>query len=146
MAEQRAGGERGLVWWDYHCIGLDHAHRIWDLDSLLALPVAAEDWLARTFQHVDEMPEAMRPYFRLVPAEQYHKLFASDRRHMRAEDGGWLHAPPPWPCIGAGSNLDWHRNITDPDGPGVLYDLAGFSAFINAGADGARGGGSSPAA
>ena len=25
---------------------------------------------------------------------------------MRSADGGWLKAPPPWACIGAGHNLD----------------------------------------
>lgn len=135
MAAQRAGGEQGIVWWDYHCIARDTTGRIWDLDSTLALPTPGEDWLATTFPRVTELPESVRPRFRLVPADQYRRDFATDRHHMRTEDGGWLHAPPPWPCIGDGSNLARYRDVADTDGPGQLHDLEGFRRFLQTAAD-----------
>ncbi|WP_462320029.1 protein N-terminal glutamine amidohydrolase [Halochromatium sp.] len=152
IAEQRAGGVDGIAWWDYHCIGLDHERRIWDLDSRLPLPVAASTWLARSFPNTAGLPAALQPLFRLVPGADYLRDFCSDRRHMRSADGGWLQPPPPWPCIGAdenpataasdrqssvmghaggaaGSNLLSYRDLSEPDeGPGVVLDLAAFRA------------------
>lgn len=34
-------------------------------------------------------------YFRVVPASLFLQKFASDRRHMRRDDGTWMHPPPP---------------------------------------------------
>jgi len=34
-----------------------------------------------------------------VPAETYLRVFASDRSHMRMEDGTWLSEPPTYPVI-----------------------------------------------
>lgn len=136
IAEQRAGGAEGLVWWDYHCIALDEQRRIWDLDSRLPLPVAASTWLERSFPHAAALPALLQPRFRVVTAAHYLADFASDRRHMRAADGGWLQAPPPWPCIGTGSTLADYRELSSPagpgqpEGPGQLLDLDAFSALV----------------
>lgn len=130
VAEQRAGGPDGVAWWDYHCIGLDAGSCIWDLDSRLPLPVPAKDWLRRSFPAAAELPEPLQPRFRLVSAARYRAEFASDRRHMRTADGGWLHAPPPWPCIGSGWNLDRYRDVRDPAGPGRLFDLEDLAALV----------------
>ncbi|MFP4076375.1 MAG: hypothetical protein ACLFTD_07805 [Halochromatium sp.] len=130
IAEQRAGGAAGLVWWDYHCIALDEQRRIWDLDSRLPLPVAAGTWLERSFPHAARLPAWLQPCFRVVAAAHYLADFASDRRHMRSADGGWLQAPPPWPCIGAGNTLSGYRQPGDPAGPGQRLDLDAFKAFV----------------
>lgn len=130
VAEQRAAGDDGVAWWDYHCVGLDAASRIWDLDSRLPLPVAARDWLTRSFPQGSGLPEPLQPRFRVVPAGDYRAELASDRRHMRAPGGDWLHPPPPWPCIGTGWNLDRYWNVIDAAGPGRLFDLDGFSATV----------------
>jgi len=132
IAEQRAGGADGLVWWDYHCIGLDHERRVWDLDSRLPLPVAARTWLDRSFPRAAELPTQRRPGFRVVSSADYLQGFRSDRRHMRSSDGGWLHPPPPWPCIGVDrsapvSNLAAFCDLVAAEGPGQLFDLEGFA-------------------
>ncbi len=184
IAEQHAGGVDGLVWWDYHCIGLDQERRIWDLDSRLPLPVAASIWLERSFPRAAELQAPLQPLFRLVPGTHYLQDFRSDRRHMRTADGRWQQPPPPWAYIGsfgrpvmpsaeredvelgaqaerpstgadhaktataadtgradrqpgasgnltadADSNLAVYRDLSTPDGPGVVLDLAAFRAF-----------------
>jgi hypothetical protein len=141
IAEQRAGGADGIAWWDYHCIGLDRSRRIWDLDSLLPMPVAASIWLERSFPLAATRPLLLQPRFRVVPVDLYLEDFSSDRRHMRSASGGWLQPPPPWPCIGsgpnangrptrdAGSNLSIYRDLRNCDGPGILLDLAEFKDF-----------------
>jgi hypothetical protein len=119
---QRASAPGDVLWWDYHCVCLDGSGRIWDLDSRLPLPTPALDWLARTFAFGDELPARWRPRFRLVPAAEFRRDFASDRRHMRSQNGEWRQPPPPWPTIGNGWNLDVYRDIRTP-GPGELLDL-----------------------
>jgi len=43
----------------------------------------------------NEEMEVYRPYFRVVPAQQYLRYFYSDRMHMYNEDDGQWSAPPP---------------------------------------------------
>lgn len=37
--------------------------------------------------------------FRVTPAAEYLKTFASDRLHMLTPDGRWKASPPPYPPI-----------------------------------------------
>lgn len=131
IAAQRAGtGVAGVAWWDYHCIGLDSDCSVWDLDSRLGYPIAAERWLTLSFPQPRRLPESLRPGFRIVPGAHYREHFASDRRHMRKPDGNWLHAPPPWPCIGTGFNLQCYRDLGVDSGPGQVLDLDRFAGFV----------------
>jgi hypothetical protein len=131
IAEQRAGGADGVAWWDYHCIALDHRRRVWDLDSRLPLPVTAGRWLEFSFPRAADWPMLLQPLFRLVPSADYLQDLCSHRHHMRnPDDGGWQQPPPPWPCIGSGAgNLEIYRDLSKPEGPGVVLDLAAFRAF-----------------
>jgi hypothetical protein len=134
IAAQRTGvGEARVAWWDYHCIGLDADCSVWDLDSRLPQPVAAERWLALSFPQPSRLPESLRPRFRVLPSADYREHFASDRRHMRAPDGAWLRDPPPWPCIGDGFDLPRYRDVGDAAGPGRVMDLEAFATFVRAG-------------
>lgn len=38
-------------------------------------------------------------YFRVVPANDFLLEFASDRRHMKRQDGSWIKTPPTYPAI-----------------------------------------------
>jgi hypothetical protein len=38
-------------------------------------------------------------YFRVIPANEFLKEFASDRRHMKRPDGTWIKPPPNYPAI-----------------------------------------------
>lgn len=96
------------VIWDYHVVLLvrhGNQWRVWDLDSVLGVPLDVEQWLVASFAGTAQLPESFAPYFRILPADQYRQELATDRRHMRRPDGTWVSPPPPWPTIGEGSNL-----------------------------------------
>lgn len=38
-------------------------------------------------------------FYRVVPAAEFLKTFASDRSHMKNGDGSWLAPPPSYPSI-----------------------------------------------
>lgn len=38
-------------------------------------------------------------FFRVIPANEFLKEFASDRRHMKRPDGTWIKPPPNYPAI-----------------------------------------------
>ena len=124
FAAQRAAAPGEIIWWDYHCVVLDGAGRLWDLDSRLAMPLPAAEWLARSFPFAPRLPAELKPCFRLVPADDYRRDFASDRSHMRRASGGWQRPPPPWPCIGAGMNLPTYLDLADAaaTGPGTVLN------------------------
>jgi len=129
---QRAAQAPGQpVLWDYHVVLLTLAHvpQLWDLDSTLPWPCDAARYLRETFAAVDIDP-ALRPRFRLLPERLFRAVFASDRSHMRREDGTWLAPPPPWPCIqapGESMTLPALRDVCAP-GPGERLDLDAFVA------------------
>ncbi|MCR9160090.1 MAG: hypothetical protein ACE37F_37795 [Nannocystaceae bacterium] len=125
--QQRAGAAEngGLVVWDYHVV-LTCAAKVWDLDSRLAQGVVLAEYLAQTFRGA---PERFAPAFRVMPAEVYRDALASDRRHMRAEDGAYRQPPPPWPAIGQGHTLDALLDFERGE-PGVVVDLPGLVAYL----------------
>lgn len=100
--EQRAAVETGMpLWWDYHVILLvrQGAWQVYDFDTTLPFPADAATYLHRTFGPAMNCPPTMRPRFALFEGDAYRDVFASDRSHMRDENGVW-HAPPPdWPPI-----------------------------------------------
>ena len=133
---QRAADEVGLpVIWDYHVVlFVLRGGRWWasDLDCVLGAPLAAERWLQATFAGTAELPASFAPRFRWIAADTYRERLATDRRHMRADDGGWLALPPDWPTIGVGSNLmDWVD--LERTGPGEVLDLATLRQRIDIG-------------
>lgn len=129
FAGQRAGRPNQVIWWDYHCVLLDGLGRIWDLDTRLGLPLPALDWLAGSFPFIGRLPPDLTPRFRLVPAAEFRRDFASDRRHMRGADGHWYRPPPPWPPIGSGYTLPRYLGLGG-DGPGELLDWAALHRLL----------------
>lgn len=51
------------------------------------------------------LPEHHRR-FRVVPANVYLREFASDRHHMKREDGTWIKTPPDYPPISTPSTFN----------------------------------------
>ena len=98
---QRAAAGRPFVVWDYHVVvcerppGAD-GWEVWDPDSTLGMPLSASRWIEGSFP---QLLQGFEPRFRLVEAAQYLASFSSDRRHMRAPDGGEVQPFPPWPPI-----------------------------------------------
>ena len=119
------------VCWDYHVIfvgkisRMEFEHisnramgsmddsptwRIWDLDSTLPFPCKAADYFENAFRPDNEMREALRQNFRVVPTDVFLRTFASDRRHMRnATTGAWNASPPTYPPIrGVEAECGWN--------------------------------------
>ncbi len=128
QASPRAGAP---IRWDYHVILLvGEPWEIWDLDTTLGCPLPAGEYLRRSFR--SHVPAQVAPFFRLVPAEEFVEIFASDRAHMRRDDGRYLRPPPPWPPIlkeGSTPNLDAFIDLTE-DFLGVVVDLATLSSLV----------------
>ena len=108
---QRSAEEPGWpVFWDYHVILMvrpeaSSTWQVWDLDTVIGLPVPAQTYLDRAFVGTHRLPQEFHPLFRLIPALEFHATFASDRRHMRNENGVFSQPEPPWAKIGQGFNL-----------------------------------------
>lgn len=128
MHAQRAGDGAPVVW-DYHVVlaaWRDAEVEVWDLDCALGMPLPARVWLDASFE--PPAPRALAPRFRVMPSETFVRAFASDRRHMRRQDGSWLVPPPPWPVIGAGTHaLERFVELSDPT-LGELVDLDALRA------------------
>ena len=108
LAYQQAGGEAGVVIWDYHVVLMVRGESWWtyDLDCKLGMPVNAADWLHATFKTFESIPPRFQPQFRMIPGRIYDEYFASDRRHMRRPNGAWAQPPPNWAPIGDGHRLE----------------------------------------
>lgn len=65
----------------------------------------------------------------MVPAREFLKTFASDRSHMRREDGTWLAPPPNYPPIKteqASNNIRTFISMKPDEGVGSVLDEAGL--------------------
>lgn len=134
MWSQRPAPEGTAVVWDYHVVGVERgvAARIWDFDSRLAAPASAHQWLRASFR--PDVPAPFAPLFRVVASVEFLRHFASDRRHMRDEQGGWHAEPPAWPDIvapsGAIHTLDAFLDMANTSMPGAVMDIAGFGSWL----------------
>ncbi|MEM1030564.1 MAG: hypothetical protein AAGN82_09450 [Myxococcota bacterium] len=102
--QQRLAPPDAPIRWDYHVVMVGAAPRglvVYDLDTRLPLGIAVDAYLDGTFPYGEEsgLPGPYAPGFRLVSREAMLATFATDRRHMRRDDGSYLHPPPPWPPI-----------------------------------------------
>lgn len=123
---QRAAHAPGEpVLWDYHVIlfARDEAWRVWDLDTLLGMPVDLRTYLVRTFEE-QRVPARFMPLFRVLDGDEYLELFSSDRAHMRNEDGSWKQPPPAWTAIHRPGRPSFMK-LVDMTGeaPGVVMGL-----------------------
>lgn len=135
LFNQVAGsGPDAAVIWDYHvmlCVLDEGAWQVIDPDCRAGPVVDFATYVELTFNPL--LKPELQAAFRLVPADEYRQTLRTDRRHMRDARGGWLSPPPPWPCIGEGSNLaefaDFHRRER-----GEILDLARLVARFGSGA------------
>eukprot|EP00455_Lapot_gusevi_P048592 TRINITY_DN6738_c0_g3_i2.p1 TRINITY_DN6738_c0_g3~~TRINITY_DN6738_c0_g3_i2.p1 ORF type:complete len:184 (-),score=14.86 TRINITY_DN6738_c0_g3_i2:13-564(-) len=127
--------DEGLVIWDYHVFLLyqpdNDQHMIYDLDTMLPFPCPARQYVERTFVPSTAYKREYRQQFRVVPAQEYLRIFSSDRSHM-FQEGRWLSPPPSYPCIqapGTTMNLDRFWNMEDRDFFTVM-NLQEFFEFV----------------
>jgi len=133
--EQRAGGLGNMVFWDYHVILLCIWTKwlVYDLDTLLGAPVDLNHYINRTFLRDETLEKQFQLNLRVIPADEYVRIFSSDRSHMRDRDGNWLAPPPPWPMILKPEGTDLMdlvemKNRT----PGIVMDMHDFTRHFGA--------------
>ncbi|XP_043663865.1 protein N-terminal glutamine amidohydrolase-like [Vespula pensylvanica] len=127
---QRAGkDEDKLVVWDYHVILIyapDERAVVYDLDSALPFPTHFWKYATETFRSDEALRPEYHRRFRLVPASLYLQQFASNRQHMKREDGTWIKTPPDYPPISTPTckdNLDSFINMDPSTGLGTVMSL-----------------------
>jgi hypothetical protein len=135
MWHQRSS-PNSVVFWDYHVVllarAVDDRRRtvVWDLDTTLGWPVPLEHYLSSSFDEAALTPNTT-PAFRVMPVDEFRRVFSSTRAHMRnADDHGWNAPLPPWPAIvdAQGSmNLMRFVDMSDPIA-GTVHDLASLRA------------------
>ncbi len=88
------------VLWDYHVVMFFYRDgwQVFDLDTLLDVPTPAAKYIECTFGD-PPAPEGFRPMFRVIDADDFVRVFSSDRSHMLTADGRWQVEPPRWPAI-----------------------------------------------
>jgi len=141
---QKAGADpanRPVVW-DYHVIlifdgrgmtsspssspSASSSSWVYDLDTCLPFPTDYRQYFDRTFRNDDEMKSTFKRFFRVIPAEEYLRHFASDRRHMVRPDGSWAMPPPDYPPLvaadGVVNNIDKFIDVTQKQFPGKVLD------------------------
>lgn len=145
--QQRAcNSQHEPIFWDYHvvllCRGLpsidstvvrtnptETSWYVYDLDSLLGMPVTATCYLKSTFLF-DEyiISQAFEPRFRIVDAETFLRTFSSDRRHMILPTGLWQAPPPSWSPIVQGPTPFNLMQFVDVQNEfyGTVADMAQF--------------------
>lgn len=85
LFNQLAAEDGHPVAWDYHMVlraQIDASVLIFDLDSRLDFPTPLHDYLQNTFPDQAELPEQLRAWARVIPAQSYLAHFYSDRSHM----------------------------------------------------------------
>ena len=129
---QKASPEEDPIVWDYHVIlflDSDRGWQAWDLASRLPCPISVDEYLLHSFRPDLPVPPEMRPRFRLADADQYQRQLATDRSHMKNEDGSFRAPPPPWPPISQETNLDQWIDMTNPY-PGSVLDLQEVTPWL----------------
>jgi len=103
MLNQRASQHPSLpIFWDYHVVllAISENNQIFDFDTTLPFKTDIETYFRHSFPGENLLSDEETPLFRLVPSDEFAKLFSSDRGHMKTPTG-WLAPPPSWPLIGS---------------------------------------------
>lgn len=131
MWSQRAAVVDPIVW-DYHVVVLvdDPSDRrgaiVLDVDCRAGSVLPLGDWLRASFRA--GLRSDVQPHFRVVPARDYVDVLASDRSHMRDDDGHPTRPFPPWPPPHAERPGTLRRLIDlDDDIAGDVVDLGGLA-------------------
>lgn len=130
---QRSGkSEDKLVTWDYHVIFMyeqDDRCLVFDLDSDLPFPTYFHKYVTETLRTDQILKPEHHRFFRVIPASVFLQKFASDRRHMRKQDGSFLQKPPPHPPIKTAEcvhNLEMFISMDSKIGCGTVYNLQDY--------------------
>lgn len=131
---QRASKDKshGLVVWDYHVIFViqqENGSVVYDLDTTLSFPCTVDVYAMMALQEDHNLNSQYHRMFRVISALQFLETFASDRSHMKNENGEWLKPPPNYPRIKtltSINNLPEFINMEPSIGYGVVLTLEQF--------------------
>uniref|UniRef100_K1QV58 Protein N-terminal glutamine amidohydrolase n=1 Tax=Magallana gigas TaxID=29159 RepID=K1QV58_MAGGI len=88
---------------DYHVIFLYQTSAsgtlVYDLDTTLTFPCDLKQYYEEAIKDNKSLKPEYHRMFRVIPAAEYLKTFASDRLHMLTPDGRWKAPPPLYPPI-----------------------------------------------
>ena len=104
---------------------------VWDLDCALGFGVPFDSWATKSLRPSVSKRASYAQSFRVASAADFLTGFASDRSHMRRDDGAFAMPPPQQPCIVASSGAThtlptwWDMTHAEP-GYGVVQDLSSF--------------------
>ena len=110
---------------------------MWDLDCALGFGIPFEAWAAQSLRPDVPKQAKYAQSFRVASAADFLTSFASDRSHMRGDDGAFAMPPPPQPCIVAASGEThtlpkwWEMTHAEP-GYGEVHDLSSFVRHFGA--------------
>ncbi|EDO34804.1 predicted protein [Nematostella vectensis] len=103
--QKKASSPLDAVVWDYHVILIRKTKDksfVYDLDSILPFPCPSELYLEQAIQSDRKLKKQFHRKFRIIPAPVFLQTFASDRPHMRKQNGEWRQPPPAYPPIRTG--------------------------------------------
>nr|XP_057903029.1 protein N-terminal glutamine amidohydrolase-like isoform X1 [Doryrhamphus excisus] len=127
-----ACGDQPVVW-DYHVLLLHicggSGSVVYDLDSTMPFPCSLELYAKHALRTDHGIQAAYRRKLRVVPANCFLLTFASDRSHMKNDDGSWKMPPPPYPPICTTDslmNLDDFISMDPSVGWGKVFTLDHF--------------------
>ncbi|KAI8081343.1 N-terminal glutamine amidase-domain-containing protein [Halteromyces radiatus] len=114
--------DRPFVLWDYHVILLFKEiiseriqYSVYDFDTTLPFKSSLTDYITQSFQPKIALLEQYKRRFRMIPASSYIQHFASDRSHMKTNQGTYLAPPPDYQPIvtqdGETMTLPQYRNM-----------------------------------
>ncbi|PIK46859.1 hypothetical protein BSL78_16276 [Apostichopus japonicus] len=81
-----------VVVWDYHVILICQSNQksfVYDLDSTLQFPCSFDEYVQLALRSDAYLQRQLHRMFRVIPGQLYLDTFASDRSHMKHEDGSW---------------------------------------------------------
>uniref|UniRef100_A0A1B6E4T0 Protein N-terminal glutamine amidohydrolase n=1 Tax=Clastoptera arizonana TaxID=38151 RepID=A0A1B6E4T0_9HEMI len=135
--------EDGFVLWDYHVFliydsgqfshEIENNSWVFDLDSQLSFPCTFSNYVKETFKSDDNIKPEFHRFFRVVKSSDYLKYFASDRHHMKNQNGLWIKPPPDYEPIFTNEsmhNLPEYINMSNVNEElphfGTIYNLSKF--------------------
>ncbi|CAH1789410.1 unnamed protein product [Owenia fusiformis] len=124
------------VCWDYHVFLVypsPSCSLVYDLDTILPYPCTLDEYVSNTFISDNHLKPDYHRFFRVIPAVDYLRVFASDRSHMLTDEGTWQATPPEYPCIQSEcskNNIQEFINMEADKGYGHVMKLEQFASIM----------------
>lgn len=133
------------VVWDYHvvlmlyCSNTDNdddtnVYYIYDFDTKLPFPSLMLTYIKNALRTDFDFKEDYKHFIKVISASNYLKEFASDRSHMKLENGKWSSPPPSYSCISTNEckmNLFEFMNMKPESQFGTVYSLPEFKKIYS---------------